>query len=74
MSRQELEFAKDAFDKRKELLTGSVRVDLVRRLVGTLVWPAVLYGWSTSHIRETWTMRKEEMGRLRPLRCGCGEE
>src|SRR6476469_8555561 len=50
--------AKDAFNKRKELLTRSIRVDLRKRLIKTLVWPVVLYG------RETWTMRKEEINRL----------
>jgi len=50
--------AKDAFNKRKELLTRSIRVDLRKRLVKTLVWPVVLYGC------ETWTMRKEEINRL----------
>src|SRR6476469_2944534 len=49
---------KDAFNKRKELLTRSIRVDLRKRLVKTLVWPVVLYGC------ETWTMRKEEINRL----------
>ena len=49
--------AKDAFNKRKELLTRSIRVDLRKRLVKTLVWPVVLYGC------ETWTMRKEEINR-----------
>src|SRR6478609_8030965 len=50
--------AKDAFNKRKELLTKSIRVDLRKRLVKTLVWLVVLYGC------ETWTMRKEEINRL----------
>ena len=50
--------AKDAFNKRKELLTRSIRVDLRKRLVKTLVWPVGLYGC------ETWTMRKEEINRL----------
>src|SRR6478609_9176645 len=49
--------AKDAFNKRKELLTRSIRVDLRKRLVKTLVWPVVLYGCAT------WTMRKEEINR-----------
>ena len=31
--------AKDAFDKRKVLLTRSIRVDLRKKLVKTLVWP-----------------------------------
>src|SRR6476619_4728755 len=50
--------AKDAFNKRKELLTRSIRVDLRKRLVKTLVWPVVLYEC------ETWTKRKEEINRL----------
>src|SRR6476619_4802634 len=49
--------AKDAFNKRKELLIRSIRVDLRKRLVKTLVWSVVLYGC------ETWTMRKEEINR-----------
>ena len=50
--------AKDAFNKRKELLTRSIRVDLRKRLVKTVVWPVVRYGC------ETWTMRKEEINRI----------
>src|SRR6478609_11429270 len=50
--------AKDAFKKRKELLTRSIREDLRKRLVKTLVWSVVLYGC------ETWTMRKEEINHL----------
>src|SRR6476469_9097243 len=50
--------AKDAFNKRKDLLTRSIRVDLKKRLVKTLVWPVVLYGC------ETWTMAQEEITRL----------
>src|SRR6478609_2519322 len=34
--------AKDAFNKRKELLTRSSRVDLRKKLVQPLVWPVVL--------------------------------
>ena len=45
-----IEMAKDAFNKRKELLTRSIRVDLRKMLVKTLVWLVVLYGC------ETWTM------------------
>ena len=50
--------AKDAFNKRKELLTRSIKVDLRKRLVKTLVWPVVLYGCKTC------TMRKEKINRL----------
>src|SRR6476619_6464806 len=49
---------KDAFNKRKELLTRSIRVNIRKRLVKTLVWPVVLYGC------ETWTMRKDQSNRL----------
>src|SRR6476469_9330817 len=45
--------AKDAFNKRNELLTRSIRVDLRKMLVKTLVWQVVLYGC------ETWTTRKK---------------
>ena len=45
--------ANDVFNKRKELLTRSIRVDLRKRLVKALVWPVVLFGC------ETWTMRKK---------------
>src|SRR6476619_3920607 len=50
--------AKNASNKIKEPLTRSIRVDLRKRLVKTLVWPVVLYRC------ETWTMRKEEINRL----------
>src|SRR6476469_8245349 len=39
--------AKYAFNKRKELLTRSIRVDLRKRLFKPLVWPVVLYGCET---------------------------
>src|SRR6476469_6660968 len=50
--------AEDAFNKRKELLTRSIRVDLRKSLVKILVWPVVLYGC------DTWTMRKVEINHL----------
>ena len=50
--------AKEAFNKRKELLTKSMNKDIKKRMVKSLVWPVALYGC------ETWTMRKEEMDRL----------
>src|SRR6476469_8564584 len=43
--------AKDAFNKRKELLSRSIRVDLKKRLVKTVVWPVVLYGCETRTMR-----------------------
>jgi hypothetical protein len=50
--------AKEAFVKRKELLTSRISRDLRKKMVKTLVWPIALYGC------ETWTMKKEEMERL----------
>src|SRR6476661_2752627 len=49
---------KRCIQSKKKLLTRSIRVDLRKRLVKTLVWPVVLYGC------ETCTMRKEEINRL----------
>jgi hypothetical protein len=50
--------AKDAFNKRKELLTKRMSKEIKKRMVKTLVWPVAMYGC------ETWTMRKEENDRL----------
>src|SRR5688572_5876263 len=52
---------KDAFNKRKELLTKGVSRTLKTRLVKVLVWPVVLYGC------ETWTLRRAEIDRLEAL-------
>ena len=50
--------AKDAFSKRKELLTKSLSKELKKRIVKVLVWPVVMYGC------ETWTLRKAEVDKL----------
>ena len=50
--------AKDAFSKRKELLSKNFSKVLRKRMVKTLVWPVALYGC------ETWILRKEEIDRL----------
>ena len=49
--------AKDAFSKRKELLTKSLSKELKKRIV----WPVVMYGC------ETWTLRKAEIDKLQAL-------
>src|SRR5438445_10076702 len=51
--KQRIGCAKDAFNKRKELLSKSMNKVLKKRLVKVLVWPVVLYGC------ETWVMKKE---------------
>ena len=53
--------AKEAFSKRKVLLTKSFRKETKKKLVKTLVWTTLLYG------SETWTLRKEEIRRLEAM-------
>lgn len=56
--KQRIGMAKEAFNKRKELMTKRMSKDVKKRMVKTLVWPVALYGC------ETWTMRKEEIDKL----------
>src|SRR3989442_5105821 len=60
--------AKDAFNKRKELLTKGLSRTLKKRMVKVLVWPVVLYGC------ETWTLLQDEINRLETLDVCCGED
>src|SRR6267154_1448548 len=53
--------AKDAFNKRKELLTKGLSRTLKKRMVKVLVRPVVLYGC------ETWTLLQDEINRLQAL-------
>src|SRR3989454_9962540 len=55
---QRIGCAKDALNKRKELLSKSVNKAFKKRIVKVLVWPVALYGC------ETWVMKKEAMDRL----------
>ena len=50
--------AKEAFNRRKELLTKRMNIELKKKIVTTVVWPVALYGC------ETWTLTKEECRRL----------
>jgi len=50
--------AKEAFNKRKDLLTKQLSKQLKKRMIRILVWPVALYG------RETWTLRKAEVDKL----------
>jgi len=50
--------AKEAFSRRKELMTRSLSRKIKKRIIKSLVWTIVLYG------AETWTMRKEDVKRL----------
>src|SRR5437870_13600679 len=56
--KQRIGCAKDAFNKRKELLSKSMNKALKKRIVKVLVWPVALYGC------ETWVMKKEAIDRL----------
>ena len=56
--RTRIGMAKNAFSKRRELLTNNINRGLKKRLVKTLIWSVLLYG------SETWTLRKEDMKRL----------
>ena len=56
--KQRIGMAKDAFNKRRELLTRSMSKGLKKRMIKTLVWPVALYG------SETWAMKKEVRDRL----------
>src|SRR3989441_12710358 len=53
--------AKDAINKRKELLTKGLSMTLKNRMVKVLLWPVVLYGC------ETWTLLQDEINRLEAL-------
>src|SRR3989442_15043002 len=53
--------AKEAFNKRKELLTKGLSMTLKKRMIKELVWPVVLYGC------ETWTLLQDEINRLEAL-------
>ena len=53
--------AKEAFSKRKDLLTKSLRKQTKIKIVKTLVWTTLLYG------SETWTLTKEDVRKLEAL-------
>ena len=50
--------AKEAFTRRRELLTKRMKASLKRKIVKTLIWTVLLYG------AETWTLRREDIRRL----------
>ena len=51
--------AKQAFNNRRELLTRTLKLNLKRKLVKTLIWIVLLYG------AETWSLRKVDKTRLK---------
>jgi len=80
--------AKDAFKKRKELVTNCFNIPLKKKIVKTLVWSVALYGQTHGHfvnMKEEglmhWTcgivdMKKDEENCLdRPKnKCGCARD
>jgi len=50
--------AKEAFNKRKELMTKNFNKDLKKRIIKTIVWSTMLYS------SETWTLTKEAIRRI----------
>jgi hypothetical protein len=53
--------AKEAFSKRKELLTKKIKKSTKKKILKTLIWTVALYG------SETWTLKTEEVRRLEAL-------
>ena len=56
-----ISMAKDAFCKRKQLLTQKMSRSVTKMIIKTVIWSVALYG------AETWTLRKEEFRRLDSL-------
>ena len=52
---------KDAFTRRKELLTRRMSKVTKKKIIKTVVWSVALYG------AETWTLKKDEIRRLNSL-------
>ena len=53
--------AKEAFNKRKELLSRNMSTRVKKKVVKAIVWTVAQYGC------ETWTLKKEEIQRLNAL-------
>jgi len=64
--RRRIALAKEAFNKKKDLMCGSLSLQLEKRIVKAFVWSIALYG------SETWTLRKSDIRRLKHLKCGFG--
>ena len=59
--RVRIALAKEAFSKRRELLTKNFRISVKKKMVKTLIWTTLLYGC------ETWTMNVDDVRRLEAL-------
>ena len=59
--RTRLGMAKDAFSKRKELLTRRMSKEVKKKIVKMVTWSVALYS------TETWSLRKEDIRRIEAL-------
>ena len=50
--------AKEAFSRRKELLSRRMRLDLRKKIIKTVIWSVLLYG------AETWILKKQQIKRI----------
>jgi len=68
--RRRIALGKEAFNKKSDLMRGSLSLHLKKRMMKAFVWSVALYE------RETWTLQKEDnnLGDLRHLKCGFGGE
>ena len=53
--------AKEAFNKRKELLKSKLNIELKKKIVKAMIWPVLLYGC------ETWTLKQEAITKLEAM-------
>jgi uncharacterized protein (DUF2249 family) len=53
--------AKEAFNKRKELLTNTIIYNLKKKILKSFVWSEALYG------SETWTIKKKELRKFKSI-------
>ena len=59
--------AKAAFNKKKNLFTRKLGLNLRKKLVKCYVWSMAVCG------AQTWTLRETDQERLEVLKCGAGE-
>jgi len=56
--RRRIALTKEAFNKKKELMCGSLSLQLKKRIYKAFVWSIALYG------SETWTLQKSDIKRI----------
>ena len=59
--------AKAAFNRKKNLFTSTLDLNLRKKLVKCFIWSMALYG------AETWTLQAADQKHLEVLKCGAGE-